>query len=84
MTRRYAEIKSMTRRCAEIKNGYSTYIYWGIIPHCNFQYRNRVRSTTLKPLEIISRAEINNSRSTCIFGGINPVVIFLIEIVSTL
>ena len=43
----------MTRRCAEIKNGYSTYIFFGIIPLCNFQYRNRVHSITLIPFEII-------------------------------
>ena len=45
----------MTRRCAEIKNGYSTYIFYGIIPLCNFQYRNRVRSITLIPFVIISQ-----------------------------
>ena len=49
------EILSMTRRYAEIKNSYSTYIFCGIIPLCNFQYRNRVHSITLIPFEIISQ-----------------------------
>ena len=36
------EIQSMTRRRAEIDNGHSTYIFCGITPLCNNQYRNRV------------------------------------------
>ena len=53
MSQNLVEIYSMTRRCAEINNGHSTYIFCGIIPLCNFQYRNRVRSITLIPFEII-------------------------------
>ena len=49
------QIYSMTRRRAEINNGHSTYIFCGIIPLCNFQYRNRVHSITLIPFEIISQ-----------------------------
>ena len=45
----------MTRRRAEIENGHSTYIFSGIIPVYNFQYRNRFRSITLIPLKIISQ-----------------------------
>ena len=45
----------MTRRHAEINNSHSKYIFCGIIPRCNFQYRNRVRFITLIPFEIISR-----------------------------
>ena len=45
----------MTRQGAEINNGHSTYIFSGIIPLCNFQYRNRVHSITLIPFEIISQ-----------------------------
>ena len=72
----------MTRRRVEIDNGHSTYIIYGIIPLCNFQYRNRVRPITLIPFEIISQnlveilsmtrrcAEINNGHSIYIFGGI--------------
>ena len=62
----------MTRRHAEIKNSLSTYIFCGIIPLCNFQYRNRARSITLIPFEIISRnlvqckAEIKTGHSTYI------------------
>ena len=91
------EILSMTRRHAEINNGHSAYFSCGIIPLCNFQYRNHVHSITLIPFEKISQnlveifsmtrqhAEINNSRSICIFSRkIFPFVIFLIEIVSTL
>ena len=59
-----------------------------IIPLCNFQYRNRVRSITLMPLEIISqnlveikgitrqRIEINNGYSTYIFCRIIPLCNF--------
>ena len=86
----------MTRRRAEINYRYSTYIVCGIIPLCNFQYRNRVRSITLIPFEIISqtleeiksmtrrRAEINNRHSIYIFAELFPFVIFSIEIVSAL
>ena len=45
----------MTRRHAEINNIYSTYIFCGIIPLCNFPYRNRVHSITLIPFEIMSQ-----------------------------
>ena len=90
------EIQSMTRRRAEINNGYSNYIFCGIIPLCNFPYRNRVRFITLIPFEIISRnlaqiksmtrrrAEINNGYSTYIFAELFLFVIFHIEIVSPL
>ena len=37
----------MTRRRAEINNRHSTYMFCGVIPLCNFQYRNRVRSITV-------------------------------------
>ena len=47
--------QSVTRRRAEINNGHSTYFFCGIIPLCNFQYRNRVRSITLILIEIISQ-----------------------------
>ena len=40
---------------AEINNIYSTYIFCGVIPLWNFQYRNGVRSLTLIPFEIISQ-----------------------------
>ena len=40
------EMPHMTRRYAEINNDHSTYIFCGIIPLRNFQYRNRVRSFT--------------------------------------
>ena len=43
----------MTRRHAEINNGHSAFISCGIIPLCNFPYRNCVRSITLIPFEII-------------------------------
>ena len=49
------QIKTMIRRHAEIKNRHSTYIFCGIIPLWNFQYRNCVRSITLIPFEIISQ-----------------------------
>ena len=52
---KYITIYNMIRRRAEINNRHSTYIFGGIIPLCNFQYRNRVRSITLIPLEIISQ-----------------------------
>ena len=45
----------MTRGHAEINNGHSTYIFCGIIPLCNFQYRNRVHSITLIPFELMSQ-----------------------------
>ena len=48
-------VQSMTRLCAEINNGNLTYIFCGIIPLCNFQYRNGVRSITLIPFKIISQ-----------------------------
>ena len=41
--------------CREINNSRSIYIFCGIIPLCNFPYRNRVRSITLIPFEIISQ-----------------------------
>ena len=78
----------MTRRSAEINNRHSTYIFCGIIPLCNFQYRNRVHSITLIRFEIISQnlveiysmtrrgAEINNRHSTYIFCGIIPLCNF--------
>ena len=47
-------IYGMTRRRAEIDNGHPTYIFCGIIPFCNFPYRNRVHSITLIPFKIIS------------------------------
>ena len=34
----------MTRQRAEINNGLSTYIFCGIVPLCNFQYRNCVHT----------------------------------------
>ena len=40
---------------AEINNSGSTYIFCGIIPLSNFQYRNRVPFITLIPFEIISQ-----------------------------
>ena len=49
------EIYSMTRQRAEINNGHSTYIFCGIIPLCSFQYKNRIRSITLIPFQIISQ-----------------------------
>ena len=55
ISRNLAQIQSMTRGRAEINNGHSIYIFCGIIPLCNFQYRNRVPSITLIPLEIISQ-----------------------------
>ena len=42
------------RRGAEINNSCSTCIFGGIIPLCNFPYRNCVHSITLIPFEIIS------------------------------
>ena len=78
----------MTTRRVEINNIYSTYIFCGIIPLCNFQYRNRVRSLSLIPFAIMSqnlveiysmtrrRAENNNGHSTCIFCGIIPLCNF--------
>ena len=86
----------MTRGGAEIDNGHSTYIFCGIIPLCNFQYRNRVHSITLIPFEIISQnlveiqsmtgrhAEINNTQFLHFWRNYSPFVIFPIEIVSTL
>ena len=88
ISRNLVQILSMTRRRAEVNNGHSTYIFCGIIPLCNFQYRNRVRSITLIPFVIISqnlveiksmtrrRAEINNGYSTYIFCGIIPLCNF--------
>ena len=55
ISRNLAHIYSMTRQRAEINNGHSTYIFCGVIPLCNFQYKNRVRSITLVPFEIISQ-----------------------------
>ena len=84
----------MTRRHAEINNRHSTYIFCGIIPLCNFQYRNRVRSITLIPFEIISQNLVEYKagpddlqRSTTLtpptfFVELFPFVIFRIEIVS--
>ena len=86
----------MTRRRAEVNNIYSTYIFCEIIPLCNFQYRNRVRSITLIPFEIMSQnlvelysmtrrgAEINNGHFTYIFAELFPFVMYSIEIMSTL
>ena len=42
-------IKHYQTTCRD-QNRHSTYIFCGIIPLCNFQYRNRVRSTTLIPI----------------------------------
>ena len=42
------------RRRAEINNSCSTCIFGGIIPLCNFPYRNCVHSIALIPLDIIS------------------------------
>ena len=62
----------MIRRRAEIKNSCSTCIFGGIIPLCNFQYRNSVCSITLIPFEIISQNLVpglekltNANRSVC-------------------
>ena len=49
---------------AEINNGHFTYIFCGIIPLCNFQYRNRVHSITLIPFEIISQNLVEISSMT--------------------
>ena len=88
ISRNFAQILSMTRRCAEINNGRSTYTFCGIITLCNFQYGNRVPFITLIPLEIITLklaqilsmagrlAEINNGHSTYIFCGIIPLCNF--------
>ena len=96
MSQNLVEIYSMSRRCAAINNGHSTYIFFGIIPLCKFPYRNRVRSITLIPFKIISRnlaqlksmtrrrGEINSIYSTYIFAELFPFVIFSIEIVSGL
>ena len=54
ISRKLAQIQSMTRQCAESNNKRSNYIFCGIISLCNFQYRNSVRSITLIPFEIIS------------------------------
>ena len=81
---------------AEINNDHSTYIFCEIIPLCNLQYRNLVRSITLIPFEIISqnmveilsmtrrRAGIDNGHSSYILADLFPFVIFRIEIVSAL
>ena len=42
------------RRRAEINNSCSICIFGGIIPLCNFPFRNCVHSITLIPFEIIS------------------------------
>ena len=55
ISRNLAYILSMTRQRAEINNGYLNYIVRGIIPLCNFPYRNRVSSKTLITLKIISQ-----------------------------
>ena len=57
MTRQRAEINNghSTYIFAEINNGHAAYIFCGIIPLCNVQYRNRVRSITLMPFKIISQ-----------------------------
>ena len=55
ISRNLVQILTMIRRRAEINNCHSTYIFCGIIPLCNFQYRNRVRSITLILFEIISQ-----------------------------
>ena len=47
-------IGTHTHTLAKI-NSHSTYIYCGIISLWNFQYRNRVHSITLIPVEIISQ-----------------------------
>ena len=50
------EMLSMTRRRAEVNNVTPTnFFFCGIIPLCNFQYRNCVRSITLIPSKIISQ-----------------------------
>ena len=62
--------------------------FCGIIPLCNFQYKNRVRSITLIPFEIISRnlahiksmtrrrAEIKTVTPSTFFCGIIPLCNF--------
>ena len=78
----------MTRRHADINNDHSTYIFYGIIPLCNFLYRNSVLCITLIPFMIISRnlvqmysmtshfAEIKNGHSTYSFCWIIPLFNF--------
>ena len=55
ISRNLVQIQTMIRRRAEINNRHSTYIFCGIIPLCNFQYRNCVRSITLISFEIMSQ-----------------------------
>ena len=86
----------MTRQGAEINNGHSTYIFCGIIPLCNFQYKNRVHSITLIPFEIISPNLVEIESMTedmqrlatvapsAFWAELFSFVIFPIEIVSTL
>ena len=50
--RNLVNIQGITRQSAEIKNYNSTDIFYGAIILCKFQYEHRVRSVTIKTVNI--------------------------------